>query len=82
MRMKVTYTDGHDETVPITCLDQAKSEEQAAREKWGGMETSQFRRSFYAIYWHLRHTGGTAIGFEEWLETVTDIAQETEAPKA
>lgn len=82
MRIKVEYTDGTNDIVPITLLDQAKAEEYATTEEWGNAQQSPIRFMAYACYWHLRHTGSIAESFENWLAKVTTADISNEDPKA
>ena len=78
--MRITYQDGRTEDVRLTMLDQMKAEEHAQQEQWGGIDASGVRRGLYAVYWHLRSTGGTSTPFERWAGSVVRMQDMPEEP--
>lgn len=75
--MKVIYTNGTSETVPVTMRATCKAEEHAIAEGWGSFTSAPVRMGAYAVYAAKRLAGATVEPFDQWLDTVEQIEQAT-----
>ena len=75
--MKVTYTDGSSETVPVTMRATCKAEEHAMAEGWGSFASAPVRMGAYAVYAAKRLAGRDVPPFDQWLDSVEQIEQAT-----
>ena len=73
---KVTYTDGHTSEAPLTPRVITSCEEHAQKEGWAAGDGSRIRQSYYLAFIAMRNAGHTTLGFDEWMDTVEDIALE------
>ena len=73
--VKVTYADGRTEETRLTPRALCQAEEHAQINKWAAGDAS--RISFIAM----RNAGHTTLGFDEWMDTVDDIALEQTDPE-
>ena len=78
--MKVTYTDGTSETVPVTMRATCKAEEHAVAEGWGSFTAAPVRMGAYAVYAAKRLAGASVPPFDQWLDAVEQIEQAATAP--
>lgn len=76
---KVTYTDGHTDSAPLTPRVATSCEEHAQLEGWTPGDGSRLRQSYYMAYLAQRHAGNTSEPYERWLDTVETIDVETPA---
>ena len=78
---KVTYTDGHTSEAPLTPRVITSCEEHAQKEGWAAGDGSRIRQSYYLAFIAMRNAGHTTLGFDEWMDTVDDIALEQKDPE-
>ena len=73
--VKVTYADGRTEETRLTPRALCQAEEHAAG------DASRIRQSYYLAFIAMRNAGHTTLGFDEWMDTVDDIALEQKDPE-
>lgn len=73
--MKITYTDGHvDEVRTQSPAVLTRTEEHAQLAGWKPGEASKIRMTFYAVYIAVRLKQLTELKYDEWLDTVDNVA--------
>ena len=72
--VKVTYADGRTEETRLTPRALCQAEEHA-------QIASRIRQSYYLSFIAMRNAGHTTLGFDEWMDTVEDIALEQKDPE-
>lgn len=79
--VKVTYADGRTEETRLTPRALCRAEEHAQINNWAAGDASRIRQSYYLAFIAMRNAGHTTLDFDEWMDTVEDIALEQKDPE-
>lgn len=79
-KLKVTYEDGHEVEVVATPRAQVMTERFLQGFKETSMVEAGYRLAFESL--HSRKLIDSALGYEEWLDTISDVEEIGEDKKA